>query len=138
MHTRRLGLTLAGVALLSGCLGDPPPDPDIQPLEIVVGHPDPDHDQCLLNVEEVGAGTHEVTPVTTAGKARVRILDPEGAVLFERTVHPAPPEGEEGEVVLEDPEAVRLEEGGHRVECIVADRRHSTGLRVVPAEPGNP
>lgn len=138
MHALLLGLTLAGVGLLSGCLGDPPPDPEVQPLEIVVGHPDPDHEQCLLNVDEVGAGTHEVTPVTTAGKARVRILDPSGAVLFERTVHPPAPDGEGREVALESPGAVRLEAGEHRVECIVADGRHSTGLRVVPARPGNP
>jgi hypothetical protein len=80
------GTRLAGVVLLCGCLGDQPPDPEVQSLEIVVGNADPEHGPCLLNVEEVGAGTHEVIPVSMGGSATVRIVDPSGAVLYERAV----------------------------------------------------
>jgi hypothetical protein len=130
------GFALAGIGLLSGCMGDPPPDPEVQPLEIIVGNPDPDYGPCLLNVEEVGAGTHEVTPVTMAGKARVRILDPSGVVVFKRTIQEHPAEGGGHEVLEEEQGTVRLEAGKHRVECTLTDGTHSTSLRVVPARPG--
>jgi hypothetical protein len=80
-------------------MGDLPPDPEVQPLELIVGNPDPDHGPCLLNVGEVGAGTHDVTPMTMAGKARVRILDPSGAVVFKRTMRQHPAEGGGREVL---------------------------------------
>ena len=129
-------IAAAGIGLLSGCLGDPPPDPEIQPLEIIVGNPDPKYGPCLLNVDEVGAGTHEVTPIAMAGKARVRILDPSGAVVFERTIDEHPAEGGGQEVPQSDQESVVLAAGEHRVECILADGTHATSLRVVPARPG--
>ena len=105
-------------------------------MEIIVGNPDPDHGPCLLNVDEVGAGTHDVTPGSMAGKARVRILDPSGAVIFKRTIQEQPAEGGGHEIPPEDEGTVRLEAGEHRVECIMADGTHSTSLRVVPARPG--
>ena len=135
-QARRGVVALAGIGLLSGCLGDPPPDPEIQPLEIIVGNPDPKYGPCLLNVDEVGAGTHEVTPIAMAGKARVRILDPSGAVVFERTIDEHPAEGGGQEVPQSDQESVVLAAGEHRVECILADGTHATSLRVVPARPG--
>ena len=132
----RFGIALAGIGLLSGCFGDPPPDPEVQPLEIIVGNPDPNHGPCLLNVDEVAAGTHDVTPVAMAGKARVRILDPSGAVVFKRTIEEHPAKGGGHEVLPRDEGTVRLRAGEHRVECILADGTHSTSLRVVPARPG--
>lgn len=127
---------LAGVVLLTGCLGDPPPDPETQPLEIIVGNPDPDYGPCLLNVDEVGAGTHDVTPINLAGKARVRILDPSGTVVFERTLREQPGEGGGHQVPQSDQATVLLAAGEHRVECILTDGIHATSLRVVPARPG--
>ena len=133
---QRLGVALAAVTLLCGCLGDPPPDPEVQPLEIIAGNPDPGYGPCSLNVDEVGAGTHEVTPLSLDGKATVRILDPSGAVVFKRTIQEHSAEGEGHEVMQKDHGTVRLRAGEHRVECILADGTHSTSLRVVPARPG--
>jgi hypothetical protein len=132
---RHLAPTLASIALLSGCIGDPPPDPENQPLEIIAGNPDPTYGPCVLNVDEVGAGTHEVMPLTLAGEARVRILDPSGAVVFKRRIEEHSTEG--GGSVENVAGTVRLESGDYRVECILADRTHSTSLRVVPARPGH-
>lgn len=134
---QRFGLAIAGIGLLSGCLGDPPPDPEVQPLEIIVGNSDPESGRCLLNVDEVGAGTHDVTPMTMAGKAKVRILDPSGAVVFERTIEEHPAEGGGLQVPRTDQGSVFLAAGEHRVECILADGTHATSLRVVPARPGH-
>jgi hypothetical protein len=117
-------------------MGDLPPDPEVQPLELIVGNPDPDHGPCLLNVGEVGAGTHDVTPMTMAGKARVRILDPSGAVVFKRTMRQHPAEGGGREVLQQDQGTVQLRAGEHRVQCFMADATHSTPLRVVTARPG--
>jgi hypothetical protein len=132
-----LVLALAGAGLFTGCLADPPPDPEVQPLEIIAGNTDPDYGRCQLNVEEVGAGTHDVTPMTMGGKARVRILDPTGAVVFERTIDESPAEGGGQEVAPSDHATVLLAAGEHRVECILADGTHSASLRVVPARPGH-
>ena len=133
---QRLGLALAGATLLCGCLGDPPPDPETQPLEIIAGNPDPEYGPCLLNVDEVGAGTHELTSMSMAGSATVRILDPSGAVIFERRLDEHAAEAGGHEVQGEAPESVRLGPGDHRVECTLSDGTHTTGLLVVPARPG--
>lgn len=133
---QRLGVGLAVATLLCGCLGDPPPDPEVQPLEIVAGNPDPKYGPCLLNVDEVAAGTHDVTPLSMAEKSTVRILDPSGAAIFERTVEQNPAQGGGHEVLEQDTGSVRLAEGRHRVECILSDGTHSTELEVVPARPG--
>ncbi len=135
-RVQRLGLALAGATLLCGCFGDPPPDPEVQPLEIVAGNPDPEYGPCLLNVDEVGAGTHEVTPLSLAGNATVRILDPSGAVIFERAIEEHRLEGGGHEVLVEDQGSVRLGAGDHRVECTLSDGTHTTELLVVPARPG--
>ena len=133
---RRLGVGLAVATALCGCLGDPPADPEVQPLEIVVGNPDPEHGPCLLNVDEVGAGTHEVTPMSMGGAATVRILDPSGAAVFERSIVEHPLEGGGHEVPVDDAGSVRLGEGRHRVECLLSDGTHTAELQVVPARPG--
>lgn len=117
-------------------MGDPPPAPEVQPLEIIVGDPDSEQGPCLLNVDEVGAGTHDVTPVALAGEAVVRILDPSGAVVFERSLREHPMEGGGQEVKQEDQGTVRLRAGQHRVECVLSDGPEFTSLRVVPARPG--
>ncbi len=133
---QRLGVALAGVTLLCGCLGDPPPDPEAQPLEIIAGNPDPGYGPCLLNVDEVGAGTHEVTPLSLQGTATVRILDPSGAVIFERAIEETASEGGGHEVLVEDQGSVRLGAGDHRVECVLSEGTHTTELLVVPSRPG--
>jgi len=133
---QRFGIALTGMGLLSGCFSDPPPDPEVQPLEIIAGNPDPEYGPCLLNVDEVGAGTHDVTPMSLAGKARIRILDPSGAVVFKRAIEANPAKGGGQEVMLEDQGSVRLGAGDHRVECILTDGTHFTTLRVVPARRG--
>jgi len=135
-RVRHCATALAGIGLLTGCLGDPPPDPEVQPLEIIVGNFDPEFGPCLLNVDEVGAGTHDVTPMTTVGKARVRIIDPWGAVVFERAIDEHQAEGGGHRVPQSDQGSVLLAAGEHRVECILADVTHATTLRVVPARPG--
>jgi hypothetical protein len=55
-------------------------------LEIIAGNPDPEYGPCLLNVDKIGAGTHEVTPIIEEGRATVVILDPSGDVIFKRTL----------------------------------------------------
>ena len=133
---QRLGLALAGAVLLSGCFGDPPADPEVQPLEIIVGNAGPESGPCLLNVNEVGAGTHDVTPMSMAGSATVRILDPSGAVLYERAIEEHRLPGGGHEVPEEDNGSVRLASGNHRVECTLSAGTHTTELLVVPARPG--
>ena len=105
-------------------------------MEIVAGNPDPEYGPCLLNVDEVGAGTHEVTTMSMAGDATVRILDPSGAVTFERAVEQHPLEGGGHEVLAEEQGSVRLEAGEHRVECSVSGGTHVIELLVVPSRPG--
>jgi hypothetical protein len=60
-----LALTLA----VGACLGDPPPDAEDLPLEIVV-HPD----ECLINYPRVGPGIHEVTVIFEGTRGSVRIV----------------------------------------------------------------
>ena len=117
-------------------MGDAPMDPEVQPLEIVAGNRDPEYGPCLLNVAEVGAGTHEVTALSMAGAATVRILDPSGTAIFERAVGQDPAEGGGQEVLEGDQGSLRLGEGSHRVECILSDGTHTAELQVVPARPG--
>lgn len=113
--------------LLAGCLGDPPVDPEVQPLEVVVGS-----GTCVLNVPEVGAGMHAVMVVHELGNAAgsrggtARLLDAGGTVLFE---------GDTTEHRASEP--VRLEEGTYRVECAPDDGPGSSvALRVKAARPG--
>jgi hypothetical protein len=105
-------------------------------LEIIAGNPDPEYGPCLLNVEEVAAGTHEVTPMSMAGPVTVRIVDPSGAVIFERAIDEHSLEGGGHEVPLGDEGSVRLAAGEHRVECRLSDGTHTVELLVVPARPG--
>ena len=65
---RRVGVAFAAPPLLFGCFGDPPPDPEVQPLEVVVGNPDPKFGPCILDVQQVAAGTHDVTAISMGGR----------------------------------------------------------------------
>jgi len=57
---------------LSGCFGDPPPDPATAPLEVVL-------DGCLLNRDEVAAGPHDVAVV---GDGDLVVQDASGAEVL--------------------------------------------------------
>lgn len=101
-----------------------------------MGNPDPGRGPCLLNVAEVAAGTHGVSPVSMVGSATVRILDPSGAVIFKQALESHPMEGGGHEVTTDDQGAVQLEAGDHLVECLLPDGTHTAELHVVPARPG--
>ncbi|GAA1758313.1 hypothetical protein [Nostocoides vanveenii] len=102
MQRSRLGRgAIAGAALfivlVSGC-GDPPPDPSVAPIEVVL-------DGCQLNRPSVAAGTHDVSVV---GTGSVRILDTRGATVVERN---------NGEP---EPTPVAMASGQHTVTCLDA------------------
>ncbi len=64
------------VALLAGCaaldpIGDPPPDLEVQPIEVVFNSDSRPRTPCLPNVDEVRAGNHELSIVGVSGYARV-------------------------------------------------------------------
>jgi hypothetical protein len=86
---------VAAVAALSGCVGDPEPDPSTAPLEVVL-------DGCQLNRESVAAGGHTLAVV---GRGRATVTDPGGAVVL--TAHG----GEE------TPAGIELASGTYAVTC---------------------
>lgn len=108
-------LVLLPVLALGGCflLADPPPDPSVAPLEVVVDSSKV-AEQCLLNRESVAAGTHEVTLLTEGRAATVRVLDELGDVVFTGQAVPGEGEGAGGP---EGPPSVQLSAGEHTVEC---------------------
>ena len=57
---------------LSGCFGDPPPDPATAPLEVVM-------DSCQLNRAQVAPGTHEVTII---GAGQLLVTDESGGEVL--------------------------------------------------------
>lgn len=65
-------LALASALAVTGCLGDPPPDPATAPIEIVV-------DDCAINRSEVGSGRHSVTVI---GEGQVEIADASDEVVL--------------------------------------------------------
>lgn len=65
-------LMLVPVLTVAGCLGDPPPDPESAPLEIVM-------DGCKLNRSDVAAGTHDVSVI---GAGVVEVSDASGEVVL--------------------------------------------------------
>jgi len=80
-------LAVVTAALLGGCAGleplsDPAPDPEVQPIEVVVNSDSRPQTPCLLNVDEVRAGNHEVRIVGVSGYARVDIVDEDGRLVF--------------------------------------------------------
>ena len=106
------------------CLGDPPPDPRVAPLEIVAGSRQRPDQPCVLSRDEVSAGTHEVSVVAENGPAVVRLRDRAGGVVFEA-------EGAGGSGPA--PHLVRLSQGTYTVECrLSAGSLPGATLRVVP------
>lgn len=102
-------LALLPVLLVTGCSGDEEP-PSSAPLEVVVESSKVD-DDCVLNRDSVGAGTHDVTVIGEGGPATVRILTEAGVVVFEGgaiTGGVGPTGGSP---------SVALSEGPHLVEC---------------------
>ena len=65
----RFRTVLALTVAVGACFGDPPPDAEDLPLEIVV-HPD----ECLSNYSQVGPGIHEVTVIFEGTSGSVRII----------------------------------------------------------------
>lgn len=144
-------LPIASVALalaLCGCAGwdpisDPPPPLEVQPLEIVVNSVARPESPCLLNINRVRAGEHQVTIIGESGLVRVRMLDEAGEVAFRGdntgqrittddagkvTIHG----GEEGS----GPPA-RLTAGTYTVQCRPEHGAPGEAiLRVLPARPG--
>jgi hypothetical protein len=118
---------LAAATVVSGCLGDPAPEPETAPLEVVVGSSQRPDEACLLNRPEVAAGTHELLLVTESGPSTVTIRDNTGAIVFQRKV--APGQGEASS-------SVELSEGRFVIECAPRGARVTKArLRVVPAGP---
>lgn len=66
---RRTVGALGVTVVLSGCIGDPRPDPDVAPLEVVI-------EGCVLNRDTVAPGTHDVSVI---GAGEVTFRDESGA-----------------------------------------------------------
>jgi hypothetical protein len=109
-------------------------DPSVQSLEIVVDSLT--GKGCVLNVEEVGAGNHEVVVIAVASPSRVRIVNRSGRVVYEASAEPQDPEDqEEGEAAGTAPGFVTLTEGRYRVECRSdGGTNESAELNVLPQE----
>ena len=144
-------LTMATSTLLTGCaaldpISDPPPDPEVQPIEVVVNSDSRPETPCLLNVHEVRAGNHEVSIVGVSGYARVNLVDENSRVVFRTdnagqrietndagevtTIHGAEGEGS-------GPPA-RLAPGTFTVQCRpVNGAAGEATLRVLPARAGH-
>jgi hypothetical protein len=88
VRAARVSAALTGLLLATGCMGDPPREPEVQPLEVVVGSRTASDQPCLLNIPEVAAGEHEVV-ILAEGAATVVIRDGAGAVVFSAEA-PAP------------------------------------------------
>jgi len=124
-------------------LSDRPPDPEVQPLEIVVNSHSQPGTPCLLNVDQVRAGDHTVGVIGESGYAKVRIVDEHGKVVF-RTDN----EGQrietddDGDITIiggraegEGP-AAHLDAGTFTVECSPEDGEPGEAtLEVLPARP---
>lgn len=131
MRPARRRLAVTALLLATGCTGDPPPEPEVQPLEVVVASRTADQ-PCLLNVPEVAAGEHEVS-VLAERAATVLIRDSAGTVIFQADATTQDPDGP----LVAVQGSVRLSAGEHVVECRPEGAATSTtGLRVAPARTG--
>ena len=119
-------------------MGDPPPDPETAPLEVVVGSSQQPDQPCLLNREQVAAGEHEVLLIGETGEAAsVVVRNAAGQVLYEADVAAEPQGGDPPPAVVDEGEgstAVRLTEGEYEVQCLSGGELVAAApLRVVPA-----
>jgi hypothetical protein len=95
-----------------------------QPLEVVVGGP---AGACVLSLDAVAPGVHEVVVIAQGSTARVVIRDPSGRVVFRDE------EAADGSAGSDLP-GVRMGIGSHRVTCSSDEGTRGTAqLRVVPA-----
>lgn len=142
----RTAVSVVASTLLAGCaaldpISDPPVDPEVQPLEVVVNSRSQPDEPCLLNVDQVRAGDHAVTVIGESGYAKVLLVDEDGTVVFRTdnagqrietdddgaiTIHGAEGEGE-GPVAT-------LEAGTFTVQCRPENgTAGETTLEVLPA-----
>lgn len=70
-----MALGAGALAGLGACMGDPAPDPATAPLEVVL-------DGCVLNRDEVAAGTHDVAVV---GGGSLVVTDEGGSQVLSLT-----------------------------------------------------
>lgn len=116
-------VTAGACSLVTGCFGDPAPDPEVAPLE-VIARPD----SCYLNRDSVAEGIHPVSVIVARGAGRVRILLDDQAVYQQASG--SSPSGDAA-----DPE-VELAEGEYVVECVVEGAVTSTSLKVTAPSSG--
>lgn len=122
---RRIWVLLGSASVLAGCLGDPPPDPSVAPLEVVTGSTQNRSEPCLVNRDEVGAGTHELVVIAEGGPVTVSVRDSARTIVFRTEASVGG-----GEVV---PGSVELEAGSYVVECApTGDSTSEVALRVTP------
>lgn len=69
-RTTALGSVLL-LGTLAGC-GDPPPDPSVAPVEVVL-------DGCVLNRDSITVGSHDLTVI---GAGSVTVVAPDGEPLI--------------------------------------------------------
>lgn len=94
------------------------------PLEVVA---EGSQDACMLNVDALAPGDHDVLVVAVDARSRVRIVDPSGAEVFRAAGEPAAASPVDG--------SVSLEVGTYRVVCDIEDGATATvPLRVRPAD----
>ena len=120
---------------LTGCLGDPDPDPATAPLEVVANGNDAG--RCVLNRESVAAGSHEVVVITEGVQAIVELHDEGGNVLFRQKgdTWPQSSEDETMPEVAEDAEGDSVELAAGEYTFVCRYRGGPTGeapLTVVP------
>lgn len=106
----RAFMSACAAAVLAGCLGDPSPNPETAPLEVVL-------DGCVLNRTEVAAGSHEVALI---GTGRLIVTDQAGKQVLS----------------LPNGAAQLLTSAqSYTFTCTVGTDRTSTTLKSVPASP---
>jgi len=126
-------------------VSDEPEEPEIQPLEVVVNSSTQSETPCLLNVDQVRAGDHDVVVIGESGYAKVRIVDERGKVVFRTDNEGQRIEtNEDGDVTIvggqgegEGP-AAHLDAGTFKVVCRPEDGEPGEAtLEVLPARPGH-
>lgn len=114
------GLAFAAFSYFAVPESSEPGDWSTQPLEVIA-----DDGVCLLNVESVAPGKHEVYVIAVSAPAEVLVRDDTGRVVLR---HSAQPDTKTGMAP-----AVELRLGVYEVECRSAGSSSSVSLRVVDA-----